>query len=54
MIAGSFASNVGLSARQLQLIPVEKGADCWFGRFRLQAATLRGPVEEPPKVFVLS
>ena len=39
MIASSFAVNVGLSARQLQLIPVEKGADCWFVGFRLQVAT---------------
>jgi hypothetical protein len=28
MIAGSIANNVGLNARQLHLIPVEKCADC--------------------------
>ena len=30
-----------MNTRQLQLIPVEKGADCRFARFRLQAATVR-------------
>jgi hypothetical protein len=39
-IAGSVANNVGLNRRQLQLIPVEKCADCRFAHFRLQAATL--------------
>jgi hypothetical protein len=39
MIAGSVANDVGLSARQLQLIPFENCADCRFARFRLQAAT---------------
>ena len=38
MIASSFAVKVGLSARQLQLIPVDKDADCWFVGFRLQVA----------------
>jgi hypothetical protein len=28
MIAGSVANNLGWSARQLQLIPIEKYADC--------------------------
>jgi len=45
MIAGSVANNVGLSARQLQLILVEKCADCWFVDFRLQAATARNRTE---------
>jgi hypothetical protein len=40
-IAGSVANNLGLDARQLQPIPVEKCADCWFAHFRLQAATLK-------------
>jgi hypothetical protein len=39
MIAGSVANNLGLIARQLHLILVENCADCWFARFRLQAAT---------------
>lgn len=39
MIAGSVADNLGLSDRQLHLISVEICADCWFTRFRLQAAT---------------
>jgi hypothetical protein len=43
-IAGSVANNVGLSRRQLQIIPVENCADCWFARFRLQAATGTGLV----------
>jgi hypothetical protein len=42
MIAGSVANNVGLSRRQLQLILVEKCADCRFARFRLQANTYIG------------
>ena len=39
MIAGSVADNVGLSACQLHLIPVEKCADCRFVGFRLQVVT---------------
>ena len=39
MIAGSLVNNLGLSARQLQLIPFENYADCRFARLRLQAAT---------------
>ena len=39
MIAGSVANNVGLNARQLYLIPVEKCADCRFVGFRLQVVT---------------
>ena len=39
MIAGSVADNVGLSTRQLQIILVEKCADCRFAGFRLQVAT---------------
>jgi hypothetical protein len=42
MIAGSLANNLGLSARQLQLIPFENCADCRFARFPLQAATATG------------
>jgi hypothetical protein len=38
-IAGSVANNVGLSASQLHLIPVEKCADCRFAGFRLQVVT---------------
>jgi hypothetical protein len=33
MIAGSVADNLGLSECQLQLIPVENCADCWFVGF---------------------
>jgi hypothetical protein len=33
MIAGSVANNVGLSAHQLHLIPVDKCADCRFVGF---------------------
>lgn len=40
-IAGSVADNVGLRARQLQIIPVEKRADCRFAGFRLQVVTPR-------------
>ena len=40
MIADSIANNVGLSARQLHLIPVEKCADCRFTGFRLQVVTV--------------
>ena len=39
MIAGSVANNVGFNARQLHLIPVEKGADCWFVGFQLHVVT---------------
>jgi len=39
MIAGSVADNVGLSARQLQLIRAEKCADCRSDVFWLQAVT---------------
>jgi hypothetical protein len=42
-IAGSVATNVGWSARQLQLIPVENCTDCWFMGFRLQALTVNDP-----------
>ena len=42
MIAGSVANNVGLSFRQLHLIPVKKCADCRFAGFRLQVVTPRG------------
>jgi hypothetical protein len=41
MIASSVADNLGLNDRQLHLILVEICADCWFARFRLQAATGR-------------
>jgi hypothetical protein len=41
MIAGSVANNVGLNARQLHLIPVEKCADCRFVGFRLQVVTVK-------------
>jgi hypothetical protein len=41
MIAGSIANNVGLKARQLHLIPVEKCADCRFVDFRLQVVTVK-------------
>lgn len=44
MIAGSLANNLGLSARQLQLIPFENCADCRFARFRLQAAIHSAPL----------
>ncbi len=44
MIAVSVARNVGLSARQLQLIPFENCADCRFGRFPLQAATTNAAI----------
>jgi hypothetical protein len=40
MIAGSVANNVGLSARQLHLIPVKKCADCRFACFLLQVVTV--------------
>ena len=38
-----------MSARQLQLIPVENCADCWFVRFRLQAATTKNWAENELK-----
>jgi len=38
MIAGSVANNVGLNAHKLHILPVEKGADCRFTGFQLQAA----------------
>jgi hypothetical protein len=44
LIAGSVANNVGLNERQLHLIPVEKGANCWFVGFQLQVVT---PMELP-------
>ena len=39
MVAGSVANNVGLNARQLHLISVEKSADCRFVGFQLQVVT---------------
>ena len=57
MIAGSVANNVGLSARQLHLIPVEKCADCRFAGFRLQVVTgmasaLQTQLEQPAPMKV--
>lgn len=38
-IASSFADNVSMSARHLQLIRAEIGVECEHGRFETRAAT---------------